>query len=450
MNQDETNERGWVWASTEESRAAGKVSILAITETLLCVIVYWVLLLYFGVRWHHWFILIAAPLMLLRSEQSIALGVIWFDRYWKANKIPLGSLRGVGIIALSALLAGLAFWFLAAIWLPGATGSVLFAKAAVIGWLGLTIGLAVAVAGARAGALPLAASLLLPGFFLGVWLRATLTRFAATARFLWPGIRTLPANWRFATIVSDIRHPAELIPGHDGFVFDASLYFSPYWQHWSPDPLRHRQHRIRKGAQLYVLGLIEIPFYFAPAIIWRWAIKSTAWFYIPLLWSRRGWQQLEGEELQIWAKSYSAKVVNWIWLLSGGLSFAAVTVTLFSFEKYLDLQSKVSAGGAPLTLLGFFVSLNWADLLYQPWLWFYLPSYALTIAIFFALDNIAKEIRAGAPPASRAASMRRWMWASNVRSALTNIGLAIALWYFLNAVDAWGQIKAFGARLLTG
>ena len=72
----------------------------------------------------------------------------------------------------------------------------------------------------------------------------------------------------------------------------------------------------------------------------------------------------------------------------------------------------------------------------------------LTIVIFFALDNIAKDIRAGAAPGSRAASMERWMWASNVRSVLTNIGLAIALWYFLDAVDAWGKTMALVAGLL--
>ena len=88
--------------------------------------------------------------------------------------------------------------------------------------------------------------------------------------------------------------------------------------------------------------------------------------------------------------------------------------------------------------------------MHQPWLWFYIPSYALTIVIFFALDNIAEDIRAGAAPGSRAASMKRWMWASNVRSVLTNIGLGIALLYFLDAVDAWGNTTAFVADLLAG
>ena len=35
----------------------------------------------------------------------------------------------------------------------------------------------------------------------------------------------------------------------------------------------------------------------------------------------------------------------------------------------------------------------------------------------------------------------------NARTVLTNIGLAAALWYFLDAVNAWGQVKTFWTSL---
>jgi hypothetical protein len=139
----ETTKRAWVWRSTEESRAAGQASVLAVFETLVCVALYWVLLLWFGVTWHHWMILIATPLVLLRSEQSVALGVKWFNALWiEHNSVPLRSYKGVGIAAVCFVVAGLAGWFLAANWIVGATGWVFFAKAMVIGWLALILGLA--------------------------------------------------------------------------------------------------------------------------------------------------------------------------------------------------------------------------------------------------------------------------------------------------------------------
>lgn len=178
-------------------------------------------------------------------------------------------------------------------------------------------------------------------------------------------------------------------------------------------------------------------------MLWRWAIKSTAWFYLPLLWARRGWQRLDGEELQIWAKSYNSKLLNRVWLLLGGLSFAVVAVTLFSFQKWLDLQHTLVEAGAPTTIVGLLSALDWSELLTQPWLWFYIPSYILTIIIFLELDSIAKDIRHGAAPGTRLARIKRWMWAANARAVLTNVGLAVALWYFLDAVEAWGRTKAF-------
>jgi hypothetical protein len=198
-------------------------------------------------------------------------------------------------------------------------------------------------------------------------------------------------------------------------------------------------------ADWFIDAFLSIVF-FTPAMLWRWSIKSTAWFYIPLLWVRRGWLSLEGEDLRIWAQSYSRKALNWLWLLFGGMSFAALGASLFSLEKYLAMKQATDDANAPMTFIGVLSSLNWADLLTQPWMWFYIPSYALTIYLFFALDSIAAEIRAGAAPDSRLPQIARLKWAANARAVFTNIGLALALWYFLGAVDAWGQVQDFLAH----
>lgn len=58
----ETAKKGWVWRSTEASREAGQVSVLAMAETAVCVALYWILLLWLGVTWPHWVTLVATPL----------------------------------------------------------------------------------------------------------------------------------------------------------------------------------------------------------------------------------------------------------------------------------------------------------------------------------------------------------------------------------------------------
>jgi len=439
--------RSWVWRSTEESRAAGLVSVLAVTETVACVAMYWVLMFWFGVTWHHWLILIATPMVLLRSQQSVALGLGWFERYGTTliEDVDLLSAKGLAATTLGLVVASFAVWILAQNWEVGETGGLSFIRSALLGWMFLSLVLLITSATVvPAQFKPLIDKLSLfsaiPLLF-GVLGRAMLTRFVATAFYIPSGLASFPSNWRFSLLISDLFHPPELIPGDNRFCYSHKSYlgFSHKFEDGTP-----------KSAIDLFAGSIGSFVFFVPTILWRWAIKSTAWFYVPLLWVRRGWSSHEGEELRIWANTYSGKALNWIWLISGGLSIAALSVVLFSVEKWLTLQQTTSSAGAPMGLFGFLWSLNWAELLTKPWLWFLVPSYALTVIIFFALNSIAAEIRDivknKRDPAllvPREAKIAQWRWTANARAVLTNIGLLLALWYFLGAVDACGQAQDF-------
>ena len=112
---DEMVQRQWVWWSDEASRAAGKMSVLAVAETLICVAVYWILLVRYGITWHHWLILIAAPLVLLRSDASMADGVRWFEACynsfatdiaaWSPRNAIAEGLTGAGSFLMTLALA---------------------------------------------------------------------------------------------------------------------------------------------------------------------------------------------------------------------------------------------------------------------------------------------------------------------------------------------------------
>ena len=70
--------RSWVWHATLRSRSAGKVSVLACAEALLAVAVYAWLALRWDITWPLLGSVFLAPLLLLRSPQSIKLGTRWF------------------------------------------------------------------------------------------------------------------------------------------------------------------------------------------------------------------------------------------------------------------------------------------------------------------------------------------------------------------------------------
>lgn len=66
----EKDTRTWVWWSDDQSRKSGLVSILAISECVVCVYVYWWLWLNWGVTWHLWLIVLVTPLVLMQSDAS--------------------------------------------------------------------------------------------------------------------------------------------------------------------------------------------------------------------------------------------------------------------------------------------------------------------------------------------------------------------------------------------
>lgn len=70
--------KSWVWRSSLESRAADQVSVWAICETVLAVILYWWIAIRFDTSLHLVSSVVIAPLLLLRSPESIKDGVVWF------------------------------------------------------------------------------------------------------------------------------------------------------------------------------------------------------------------------------------------------------------------------------------------------------------------------------------------------------------------------------------
>jgi hypothetical protein len=78
------SDRRWMWHANLASRAAGKVSVLACVETAIAVALYWWVAIRFDTHWHLLTSVFIAPLLLLRSPESIAAGLRWFTKDWFA------------------------------------------------------------------------------------------------------------------------------------------------------------------------------------------------------------------------------------------------------------------------------------------------------------------------------------------------------------------------------
>ncbi|AZL59690.1 hypothetical protein EI545_13120 [Tabrizicola piscis] len=417
--------------------------------------------------WHHWVILLATPLVLLRSSESIEAGRRSFDAYLsRKSDVPTFSLES----AIQTIFAAAAAYgtsnLLTSIWLPDLTGWQSLWRGVVIGWLALNIGLGaaasvaqmlvLAIAGAMIGAIfgatdvqswsgisgvsigavsgAISVTIVLP---FGLWIRAIFTRFSAMIRNPVSGLKSLPENWRNTVLAEDFLAPLELVPGHENTALFSGEEKFPF------DILgdRHQSEKIISGT------LVAI-FLFTPLLIWRWSIKSTAWFYFPYLLLGWGWSNARGYDLVVWCRAYGRTLWNWVALILAILLLASSVAPLIGWVQLESLAREIKENGGPVSPIVGLLVLDWHSLAVQPWYWFYLPSWCLTIFLFLAINKISAELAAGGDQHSRIVTLGRYLWISNLRCVLTNIGLATALFYFLYAIDAWGRTMEFVQSLL--
>ncbi|MDD4963149.1 MAG: hypothetical protein PHI11_04415 [Gallionella sp.] len=135
----------WVWYCDETSIAAGKISALAIVETVAAVGVWWWLAMHFNWSIFSFIALFAAPLLLLRSPESIQLGVAMLKQYIKHDKNDTSKTSNATLFAILSLVmtSGLTYW-LASDWLSTLGTADLFWWVAILSILAFLLALAFA------------------------------------------------------------------------------------------------------------------------------------------------------------------------------------------------------------------------------------------------------------------------------------------------------------------
>lgn len=351
----------FVVRSTNQSVEAGTFSLLAAFEVGLAATaaIYWWLeiraepeILFLSI--------VLAPLLLLRSKQSVELGVRWFEHYVdrsfsEAMRLPektFLSFRFQSSVLIALISATVATSLMGYFWLPVEGSAPAVLRGLAIGYLGTQSALAVTVAVAAkevvavaerttpavfvaillvaaivlgltisgASILTIAAAVVgtilvsatavmaapsvvragvkraerrkegggiaiaraimsfapypfvgfFPGLFFGGWLRSVGTRFAATGCHLRAGAVALPDNWWRTLFVVDVYYPPELVPGY--------RRADPFNIHYLISRMRQKAKPIRLVT--YSLALVIL---FLPAYLYRFSIKSTFWFYFPLI-----------------------------------------------------------------------------------------------------------------------------------------------------------------------
>ncbi len=239
-----------------------------------------------------------APLLMLRSDQSVELGIRWFESL-KPDLIPIWSMfdtRKSNLwLTIGSLLAGSIPAFIVSF--TTISGPVRLISQLIVAFYFTMVlnqfhllllvwlvdwtdrrasGKSFDIFKNEADENPFLVSHLNGTFFWAYFIQCFAIRIIATARHFRAGIRCVPENFRRSLFVTDFLHPAELMPGHPDKTYTAAGAFQSFSR------LASGFDRFPKFIILGI-GLISCLVMFTPAYLYRLSIKSTGWLYYPFI-----------------------------------------------------------------------------------------------------------------------------------------------------------------------
>ncbi len=440
-------ERSWVWVASTETVRKGKLSVLACVETVAMVAIYWAIAWIWDTHLHLLVGVLVMPLMLFRSDESVALGLEWAERAEDAlDDYIRRDIHALNLVAATALLFLLdaPFLLVSTLFLLASllicffkndtAGPVMFLRGRIFVWVTTVIG----------------APSYLVGYSVILFFAPTMIRLAAPAVFLVRGVRQSTRNWRRIVLQTDVAVAPDPLPGSQG----TDLF-------WSVDTIAvlapremFADVRIRENFELAILfrfllrcfaylpAVSVLALIFVPTYLFRWALKSTAWFYLPLLFLASPY---DGQSRLVWMRSLPRTVLAWVRLV---LSLVGVTVALAALivdlPSALAVLQQAQGMDLPVVPLSLVLVLDWSNL--HPWQYASLPTALLTILLFFRLDQLGRREQAGAVIPEEGWQLRSMVWADRVRSACALAWLALITPPTLRFFHCAGELPDWAAQ----
>ena len=273
--------RRWVLTSTTDSVDAGKISVLAVVETILCISAAIVAAFYFETIVHIAITAAVAPFLLLRTSESTETGIKWLEWYRSLYIVVLQKLYRIDnliktiyfkIKEKSKIIAALYLIIAEVI-------STILGLIAIVSWV-----------------------FVLPFAILA---KICVTSFWV-ARRPFHALKQIPRNWKQTALCTDSLRPPELIPGYkkqEEFQPEDILSPIPFdytsARVWLSELLRpkvmftglrwnHVAIKVAIGLIVYliVIFVIIIPFsvvFHLTTACYRYSLKSCSFFYLPLV-----------------------------------------------------------------------------------------------------------------------------------------------------------------------
>jgi hypothetical protein len=292
------------------------MSLLAIIEVIIAVTLYWWIAVYFNTYLHLIISVFIAPFLLLRSEDSIFKGLLFLEKGVCSTRSCKQSIRyllevliGIGLFCLTFFLFETyidiediiftIFMLFACSGFGIGLGLGLFGvwENQRIGFISILIVLSTSIYVKGLQILPhilaiivfslilllfkkygkgvlgiIAATFLGIGVAFGLILVLFIYKAMATFQYIINGFNNIIENWKYSNFVIDIRATPEIIFGIEKYDGLNEYKLSRFMD-------SHKGNDMIELFATTAMYMILYPF----AIMYRWSIKGTFWFYIPLL-----------------------------------------------------------------------------------------------------------------------------------------------------------------------
>ncbi|MDD2368667.1 MAG: hypothetical protein PHQ90_05140 [Sulfuricurvum sp.] len=273
----------WVWRSTEASREENKVSILAIVETLFFVFLTWGVAFYYNFYYYLFVPLILTPFLMLKTPESVEQSHRMFLYIIDAN---IKSYLVWSIIILAIGLGLFIVFFLFSESLITMSQQIIFYTIIVLTIIFSILYMSifrifntdkyVDEESIDDESMPLYIgfflSILMLPLAIGTLLRSVVVKILSTIYIFsihpFYTLSNLTSNWNEQILVNDIFYTPELLP-------DIGI-------HKKTLQLFGLIHSLKNTNNATIIASFALIPFWSLAYLYRWSIKSTAWFYWPL------------------------------------------------------------------------------------------------------------------------------------------------------------------------
>lgn len=402
-DQLEETKSKWVWFSTRDTIAKGIFSVTATIETIIAAPLYWWVAIHFETWWPLIFSACIAPLVLMRSGESVALGVKWFDGFMSKRINPNNSrkiffvqfyllvfflilliiyiiLFNINYIPNNFIITSKIFNILGFILIIFSALFFIIVGIITILFINPTEILKTSFIWSRNQESP--THLYYVPYFIGLGIGTFIIvmffRIFSTLRCFFFGFPKISQNFYKLLICTSPIQMSEFLPGlQDDSDFTLALWMTRIRMEFKK--LKYRVD-ILNGLSAIIIAII----WFLPAWLYRFTLKSTAWAWWPLA--------IIGSELSLsldlrWEYEKQFKTIF------GKISFAVNFIAIIIFI-FTNLVLNISVGEIPtnpfLTPFGYAFSIDFSG---RFWPSFVFICCVLNISFMIWIDHTYRKHR---------------------------------------------------------